>query len=138
MRLLPAWALRKWAVAGFGILPPVSRCFALLWLTIAYRTALLERQGQRRLVGLWPGNRIAMAPDRARPGRIALVAADHMDMQLGDDVAQVADIDFLDAGQRTHQTGKLHDLLHHLGLIVGGKVRHLDHARPARHQKAPV
>ena len=44
-----------------------------------------------------------MAPDRARPGGIALAAADHMDMQLRHHIAQIADIELFHARQGADQ-----------------------------------
>src|SRR5262245_46947888 len=75
------------------------------------------RRCQRCLHGLWPGNGIAVAPDWAWPGRIALPAADDMDMELRHHIAEVADIEFLDARQGPDQAGQFHDLGHQLGLV---------------------
>src|SRR2546427_149965 len=44
------------------------------------------------------------APDRARPGRISVMAADHVEVQLAHDVAQRADVDLL------HPVGALQGL----------------------------
>src|SRR3954471_553192 len=105
---------------------------ALLWLTLSYRDA------ERGMFRVRPGQGIAMAPDRPRPGRIALPAADHMDMELRHHIAQVADIQLFHAGQRADQLRQARDLGDQQPLIFHPQVAHLDGAGTARHQQAPL
>ena len=85
-----------------------------------------------------PGYRIAMAPDRPRPGRVAFPAPDHMDMELRHHIAQRADIELFHPRQHADQVRQFHDLGHQLDLVARRQIGDLHHAGAARHQQAPV
>ena len=53
----------------------------------------------------------ADAPGRARPGGVADGAADDVDVQLSDDIAERADVELVDVWQRAQERGGGGDLL---------------------------
>jgi hypothetical protein len=53
----------------------------------------------------------ANAPGRARPGGVADGAADDVDVQLSDDIAERANVELVDVWQRAQKRGGSGDLL---------------------------
>ena len=57
---------------------PALGVLAVLSIYFGNLTAIRQRRFRRR----WPRHRVAVAPDRSRPGGVTFPAADHMDVKL--------------------------------------------------------
>jgi hypothetical protein len=116
-----ATAARKGkATAGKGRLPPKRR----LRDARAFRASFRSRAAAIAAVGIGIGAGRAVAPDRTGPGRIVLAPADDMDMQLGGDIAEGADVQLVDRqahrrADRAHRRFRPDDLLHQLDAMGG-------------------
>jgi hypothetical protein len=88
------------------------------------------------------GDGLADAPHRAGPGGVVRPAADHVDVQLGRDVAELADIELVDrsadgGGHGLHRGSGQHDLLHQLLAVLRRQMLDLARAHLARDQDDP-
>ena len=90
------------------------------------------RAGMRRV-----GPELAVAPDRAGPGRIGAEAPDHVDVELRHHVAERRDVDLVGPRQRLHHPRGDADLAPELGRVGLAEVGDLAGARAPRHQDQP-
>ena len=59
-------------------------------------------------------------PDGSRPGDVAMVTADHMKVELADDVADGSDVDFVHAEGGFDPSGKLPGMETDVAIEFGG------------------